>query len=207
MTQNEENEADKAASGASQEPRPRGFAAMTPEMHKAIASKGGKAAHSRGVAHKFTREEASAAGRKGGRKIASIPGHMAALGRKGAKARQDPTVRGATTAYLQQLPAATTADRVRFVHVALAALLEPALDEPVTDLTPHRLGLLGGTLKAKTSPKTGRPLAAGTFRRYVLIAQEFSAWCAARWPRVRQRRFFVSAIAAKQDALPTDEGE
>jgi hypothetical protein len=67
--------------------------------------------------------------------------------------------------------------------------------------------LLGGTLKAKTSPKTGRPLAASTFRRYVLVAQEFRAWCAARWPRVRQRRFVVSAIAAKQDALPTNEGE
>lgn len=32
----------------------------------AIASKGGKAAHAAGTAHRFTREEAQAAGRKGG---------------------------------------------------------------------------------------------------------------------------------------------
>jgi len=31
-----------------------------------IASKGGKAAHAQGVAHQFSREEAAAAGRKGG---------------------------------------------------------------------------------------------------------------------------------------------
>ena len=85
-----EIQADEAASGtSSNEPRPRGFAAMTREMQKSIASKGGKAAHSLGVAHKFTKEEASAAGRLGGRKIASIPGHMASIGRKGAKVKQE----------------------------------------------------------------------------------------------------------------------
>lgn len=202
MQPNELVEADRAASGASNEPKPRGFAAMTPERHKEIASTGGKAAHRLGVAHKFTKEQASAAGKKGGRKIASIPGHMAALGRKGAKARQGPTVRAATSAYVEQLPAATSADQVRFVQVALAALLEPTLDEPVTDLTPHRLVLLAGTLKGKTSPKTGRPLAASTFRRYVLTAQEFYAWSAARWPRAAEAK----ARAAGQ-AIPTKEGE
>lgn len=44
----------------------RGFAAMTPEQQKEIASKGGKAAHARGTAHEFTTETARAAGRKGG---------------------------------------------------------------------------------------------------------------------------------------------
>lgn len=44
----------------------RGFASMDPEKQRQIASKGGKAAHEKGTAHKFTSEEARAAGRKGG---------------------------------------------------------------------------------------------------------------------------------------------
>jgi len=47
--------------------RTRGFAAMDPEKQRAIASKGGKAAHAKGTAHRFTPAEASEAGRKGGR--------------------------------------------------------------------------------------------------------------------------------------------
>lgn len=39
----------------------RGFASMTPEKQKAIASMGGKAAHASGHSHEFTSEEASAA--------------------------------------------------------------------------------------------------------------------------------------------------
>src|SRR5262245_17052464 len=44
----------------------RGFASMSPEKQREIASKGGKAAHAKGTAHEFTPEEARAAGRKGG---------------------------------------------------------------------------------------------------------------------------------------------
>lgn len=44
----------------------RGFASMDPEKQRAIASKGGKAAHIKGTAHEFTSEEARAAGKKGG---------------------------------------------------------------------------------------------------------------------------------------------
>src|SRR5256885_1164903 len=44
----------------------RGFASMSAEKQRAIASKGGKAAHAKGTAHEFTPEEARAAGRKGG---------------------------------------------------------------------------------------------------------------------------------------------
>lgn len=44
----------------------RGFAAMSPEKRRAISSKGGEAAQATGRAHRFTREEAKAAGRKGG---------------------------------------------------------------------------------------------------------------------------------------------
>jgi uncharacterized protein len=45
----------------------RGFAGMSKDKQKMIASKGGKAAHAKGTAHKFTPEEAKLAGRKGGR--------------------------------------------------------------------------------------------------------------------------------------------
>jgi uncharacterized protein len=45
----------------------RGFASMSPEKQREIASRGGKAAHSKGTAHEFTSEEAREAGRKGGR--------------------------------------------------------------------------------------------------------------------------------------------
>ena len=44
----------------------RGFASMSPEKQREIASKGGRAAHTKGTAHEWTSEEARAAGRKGG---------------------------------------------------------------------------------------------------------------------------------------------
>jgi len=40
---------------------------MEPEKQRAIASKGGKAAHQKGTAHQFSSEEARLAGSKGGR--------------------------------------------------------------------------------------------------------------------------------------------
>src|SRR5262245_50046852 len=54
--------ADEGRKGTSQ----RGFASMDREKQRAIASKGGKAAHEKGTAHEFSSEEAAAAGRKGG---------------------------------------------------------------------------------------------------------------------------------------------
>ncbi len=44
----------------------RGFASMSPERQREIASKGGRAAHEKGTAHEWTAEEARRAGRKGG---------------------------------------------------------------------------------------------------------------------------------------------
>jgi len=44
----------------------RGFASMSPEKQREIASKGGRAAHAKGTAHEWTSEEARSAGRKGG---------------------------------------------------------------------------------------------------------------------------------------------
>lgn len=45
-------------------PRLRGFAGMTREERRALGSKGGKTAHQRGTANKFTPETASVAGRR-----------------------------------------------------------------------------------------------------------------------------------------------
>lgn len=44
----------------------RGFASMSPEKQREIASKGGRAAHAKGTAHEWTSDEARRAGRKGG---------------------------------------------------------------------------------------------------------------------------------------------
>jgi uncharacterized protein len=44
----------------------RGFASMDENKQREIASKGGRAAHSKGTAHEWTSEEAREAGRKGG---------------------------------------------------------------------------------------------------------------------------------------------
>ena len=44
----------------------RGFAAMSPETQRRIASEGGRASHASGRGHRFSAEEARDAGRKGG---------------------------------------------------------------------------------------------------------------------------------------------
>ncbi|MEK7115764.1 MAG: KGG domain-containing protein [Patescibacteria group bacterium] len=60
----------------------RGFAAMSPEKQREIASLGGKAAHAQGNAHEFSRDEAIAAGKRGG----------AITQRKRAEAKNKPPV-------------------------------------------------------------------------------------------------------------------
>jgi len=54
-----ENQQDRAKSR-------RGFAAMSAERQREIASQGGRAAHRQGVAHEWSAEEALQAGKKGG---------------------------------------------------------------------------------------------------------------------------------------------
>ena len=44
----------------------RGFASMDRSKQREIASKGGRAAHAKGTAHEWTRDEAREAGQKGG---------------------------------------------------------------------------------------------------------------------------------------------
>jgi len=63
----------------------RGFAAMSPERQKAIASEGGRAAHRQGVAHEWSSDEARQAGRKGGQVVSQNREHMSEIGRKGGQ--------------------------------------------------------------------------------------------------------------------------
>lgn len=70
-----------------EETRRRGFAAMDPAKQKAIARKGGKAAHEKGTAHEFTPDEARAAGRKGGASVSRDRDYMAAIGKRGGERR------------------------------------------------------------------------------------------------------------------------
>lgn len=66
----------------------RGFAAMDEATQRAIASKGGQAAHQKGTAHEFDSEEARRAGQKGGETVSRNREHMAEIGRKGGESRQ-----------------------------------------------------------------------------------------------------------------------
>jgi hypothetical protein len=77
--QDSEAKAEAKASKKSQ----RGFASMSAEKQREIASKGGHAAHAKGTAHEFSADEARAAGRKGGETVSRDRAHMAAIGRAG----------------------------------------------------------------------------------------------------------------------------
>jgi general stress protein YciG len=63
----------------------RGFAAMSAQRLSNISSKGGRIAHAKGLAHEFNFEEASKAGKKGGRLVSKNRSHMAKIGQKGGK--------------------------------------------------------------------------------------------------------------------------
>lgn len=62
---------------------PANFSRLTIEQRRAIASAGGRAAHANGRAHRFTSEEASTAGKRGGSTVSSNRQHMAEIGAKG----------------------------------------------------------------------------------------------------------------------------
>lgn len=63
----------------------RGFAAMSPERQKQIASEGGRAAHKQGVAHEWNSDEARKAGKKGGQIVSQNREHMSEIGRRGGQ--------------------------------------------------------------------------------------------------------------------------
>jgi general stress protein YciG len=60
------NDAAKGRNVTGERKERRGFASMSPEKQREIASKGGRAAHQKGTAHEWTSDEARSAGRKGG---------------------------------------------------------------------------------------------------------------------------------------------
>jgi general stress protein YciG len=66
----------------------KGFASMDPERQREIARRGGRAAHASGHAHRFSPDEARAAGRKGGKSVSQNREHMAEIGRRGGEARR-----------------------------------------------------------------------------------------------------------------------
>lgn len=66
----------------------RGFASMDPERQRAIASKGGRAAHEKGTAHVWTAREAREAGRKGGAAVGRDRDHMSTIGKEGGRIRR-----------------------------------------------------------------------------------------------------------------------
>jgi general stress protein YciG len=74
--------------GSPSGPAKRGFAAMNEAQQRAIASKGGHAAHEKGTAHEFNSAEARQAGQKGGVAVSRDREHMAEIGRKGGENRQ-----------------------------------------------------------------------------------------------------------------------
>ena len=75
---------------------------MDAAKQREIASRGGRAAHAHGTAHKFSSDEARRAGRKGGEAVSGNREHMAAIGRRGGEARQ--ARRAARAATEQQNP-------------------------------------------------------------------------------------------------------
>jgi general stress protein YciG len=77
---NSENAANSTGKRSS-----RGFAAMSPERQKQIASEGGRAAHRLGVAHEWSSDEARNAGRKGGQIVSQNREHMSEIGRRGGQ--------------------------------------------------------------------------------------------------------------------------
>ena len=77
----------------------RGFASMSPEKQREIASKGGRAAHEKGTAHEWTPDEARNAGRKGGQIS------------RGGRGRLMPTTAGDVNSSLTGTPASGAESR------------------------------------------------------------------------------------------------
>jgi hypothetical protein len=69
------------------EHKPRGFALLPKDKLLRVAARGGKVAHSLGLAHKFTAEEAVSAGRLGGKSVSKNREHMSRIGKAGGNNR------------------------------------------------------------------------------------------------------------------------
>ena len=78
-------QAEKEVLMEQQHSRASGFASMDAHKQREIARKGGMAAHRKGTAHEFTRDEARNAGRKGGQQVSANRSHMTEIGRVGGR--------------------------------------------------------------------------------------------------------------------------
>jgi uncharacterized protein len=104
----------------------RGFASMDRERQREIAAKGGRAAHAQGKAHVWSRDEARAAGRKGGEAISQDRSHMSMIGRGGGESRSA-MLRAERERRAQEAaaPAERAARRVSDHEVPIASAKEP----------------------------------------------------------------------------------
>lgn len=87
--------------------RKQGFATLPPDRVSYIASLGGRAAHASGRAHEFSKEQARAAGAKGGKGIVAKRGldYMREIGKRGAaKSAAIRAGKEASNAIVQQGP-------------------------------------------------------------------------------------------------------
>src|SRR5262245_51972052 len=98
--------------------RKRGFAALDPEQQRAVARKGGKAAHGKGTAHEFSSEEARRAGQMGGKVVSANRAHMAAIGRKGG---QHSVQRAASARAARQSPNEPTGADISPIHSSVSS--------------------------------------------------------------------------------------
>jgi general stress protein YciG len=114
----------------------RGFASMDPERQKAIASKGGRAAHEKGTAHEWSSDEARNAGRKGGVTVSRDRAHMAAIGREGGESR---------SAAARQTRAPGTAEREMVLTVSRDGMAD--ISRAIKSSRPADLGRSEGGLK------------------------------------------------------------
>lgn len=66
----------------------RGFASLSPERRREIASMGGKKAQELGTANRWTAETAKSAGQKGGLAMAGRTEYLSEIGKRGGLALQ-----------------------------------------------------------------------------------------------------------------------
>ena len=70
-------------------PKPaRGFARLSVEERRRVASQGGKISQAKGTAHRYDSQSGAEAGKKGGAYWRGDPGHLSEIGSKGGKAKR-----------------------------------------------------------------------------------------------------------------------
>lgn len=107
----------------------RGFAALAPERMREIAKLGGPASQVAKGTHRWTPEEAAAAGRKGGRSVSADREHMARIGQAGGKKRVELLrAQQAEEAAMTTTPASAT-DALRSLEIRPSQTVHEPLGE------------------------------------------------------------------------------